>query len=87
MKEKNMGYSPEKLIEILSEMESLKQLSQNSFSYKSVTLTVEPLPPDDYNTHDNILKIKRSLLFIEGKTEDEEAFYMKFLLNNLTMGG
>ncbi len=101
MQIKNMGYSPSQLIELIEQLDSVARTSTNTFAYKKAILKVESLASlpqfaPYLSKEDNArLSIKspilpdkeRSLLIIDGNPQDGEEFYMKFLLNCLTIGG
>ncbi len=83
LEEKILAYSTRQLSGFLNEMEHVKRLANNLFCYKDVRLRIA-----DCGTNNLfMIPIRRSTLEMIGTSETKQEFYMKFLINHMTMGG
>ncbi len=83
VEEKILSYSKSTLVSFFYEMEGVWVLANNIFGYKNVRLRVTDLGEDTTFR----VSIPRSRLEIAGSKNNRQEFYMKFLVNYMTMGG
>ncbi len=83
IEKKILAYSTSQLSGFLHEMEHVRRLATNLFCYKDVRLRIA-----DCGTNNLfMIPIRRSTLEMIGGSETKQEFYMKFLINHMTMGG
>ncbi len=79
---KDLAYSPEQISHFLLQMEGIQQ--HDLYTYNAVGFSIR-LKAQKQENH--FVDLPRSYMYLVGDADKIEAFYKKFMLYHMTMGG
>ncbi len=87
---KNLAYSAKQLCEFLEQMEGVIRQDAAHFSYGTVRISLQDqdsIPAGTQQGQGSVRSLPRAYMYLQGEKAHIEAFYRKFMLYHMTMGG